>query len=405
MHFINYNKKKKTNKLSCENINNNIVNTGSNIYNSNNVNKLYNKLIIKNKKLNINIPSKKNLKEKKQNPIGLKVSASDFNLRKKKLIKIFNTCSQKNITNKQNNNNFTINTNIIGSKKTNIMESNLTNFNNNIPRNRNNKNQYHYYNDKNNDSLRNRANSYILLNNQENNKKNTSSVYIYNNNMNKTLNQTNIINNNKKSSDNNYSNNNNSTSDNQEMLLQNVNININNQININKDFFRHILNDNNISNKYEFNKKNNIKEESQKEFAIHNSDKKNFLSRNKNKNIEFNCLNSINSMKSNFNSTNSNINFGQGMNNGFVLVHTKDYGMNFPKNSSNFHNKNKLKISTKNIFNTKKNSYNKVGKCYNNKNLESNNTNSNKNHVNYEKDEEVLNYIKKNNTYFLTKNN
>ena len=65
MHFINYNKKKKTNKLSCENINNNIVNTGSNIYNSNNVNKLYNKLIIKNKKLNINIPSKKNLKEKK----------------------------------------------------------------------------------------------------------------------------------------------------------------------------------------------------------------------------------------------------------------------------------------------------------------------------------------------------
>ena len=160
--------------LSCENINNNIVNTGSNIYNSNNVNKLYNKLIIKNKKLNINIPSKKNLKEKKQNPIGLKVSASDFNLRKKKLIKIFNTCSQKNITNKQNNNNFTINTNIIGSKKTNIMESNLTNFNNNIPRNRNNKNQYHYYNDKNNDSLRNRANSYILINNQENNKKNTS---------------------------------------------------------------------------------------------------------------------------------------------------------------------------------------------------------------------------------------
>ena len=398
LRFINYNNnnnnKKKINILSCENINNNIVNTGSNMYIGNNVNKLYNKLIIKNKKLNFNFPSNKNMKEKKQNPKGLKVSASDFDLRKITLKKNINTFSQKNILNKENNNNFTINSNIFAFKKSNIMDSNLTNFNNNIPRNHNYKNHYRYYDDKNNDSLRNKTNSYTFINNQEINKNNSNSTFIYNN-INKTLNQTNIINNSKNSNVNYSSNNNNSTSENREMLLQNVNININNQININKDLIRQILNENNNNNKFEFIKKNNIKEGPQKkEYVIQNSDKKKFLSRNKNKSIEFNCLNSINSMKSNFNNTNSNINFGKGMNSGFVLVHTKDYSTNFSKNNNNFQNKNKIKLSTKSIFSNKKNSNNKMGKYYNNKNLE------NKNNNNYEKNEEILNNIKKNSTCF-----
>ena len=354
----NYERRKKISLISFENIsvnnnsnmNYNAKNSNENYYNRTNINRIYTKLIKKNKYNNrskINIISNKKRNDKNLRYNKLKVSPSEYELYHKQL----DTNQKSNSINYLNKNIYSFNsTSINNNINKKQFTSNIINFNSNVPNHKYNKEKskvskkntrinsmnatynhkiscessqmkgLNFTNITNNTNSNNNTNINIhgpFNNNKDDeiSKKSMSTFIIENNNIKDNLysydkkkinkNQ-NIINNNciKEEHSNNTP----------LKHIHNVNININNQININNNNqFNDILAFNTkINTKLSKMNKNNIKNLKEiknggnKNQNIIGNSKKILISRNKHNSLDFNSLNSFLSANSNFSNLRKN---------------------------------------------------------------------------------------------------